>query len=69
VKNSAVAAKKSAETWKQMALWAERKADKAAASDMPWARGNLRLYQNCLSLWWSEHYRALRDEELQELSK
>lgn len=58
---------KSAETWRKMALWAERKADEAAASNAPWALGNLRTYQNCASKWWSEHYRALRAEELKEL--
>lgn len=56
---------RTAELWRGMALWAERKADEAAASDAPWAMGNLRTYQNCASKWWGEHYRALHAEELE----
>jgi len=56
---------RTAETWKGMALWAERKADEAAASDAPWAMGNLRTYQNCASKWWSEHFRALHADDLE----
>ena len=57
--------KRSAKTWRGMALWAERKADEAAASDKPWATRNLRLYQNKASEFWSEHYKALHAEELE----
>jgi hypothetical protein len=59
---------RSAEMWENMALWAEHKADEAAASEAPWAMGNLRTYQNCASKWWSEHYRAKRAEELARIS-
>lgn len=45
-----------------MAQWAERKADEAASSDKPWAMANLRMYQNKMSEWLGEHYRALREE-------
>jgi hypothetical protein len=55
--------KRTAETWRGMALWAERKANEAASSDKPWALGNLRNYQNMASKFWGEHYRALRDTE------
>lgn len=44
------------------AQWAERKADEAAASDQPWALGNLRLYQNMASRYWGEHFAAKRRE-------
>lgn len=40
-----------------MAAWAGRKADKAAASDAPWALGNLRTYQNLMSKWLGEAHR------------
>ena len=45
---------------RRMALWAERKADEAAASEAPWALRNLRLYQNYASKFWGEHYAALK---------
>lgn len=45
---------------RRKALWAERKADEAAASDKPWALGNLRLYQNMASRFWHEHFIELR---------
>jgi len=54
--------KRSAKAWRGMALWAERKADEAAVSNEPWALGNLRTYQNYASKWWSEHYKAAREE-------
>lgn len=57
--------KRDAKTWKAMAEWAERKADEAAASDVPWWLGNLRTYQNCASKWWSEHYKQAHAEELE----
>lgn len=50
------------ELLRRMALWAERKADDAATSDVPWARNNLRLYQNKASDFWRSHYLALRRE-------
>jgi hypothetical protein len=53
------------ELYKRMALYFERKADEAAASDAPWAMGNLRTYQNFASKYWQKHYRALHAEELQ----
>ncbi len=56
---------KTAETWRGMALWAERKAGEASASDKPWWLGNLRTYQNMASKFWGEHYRALQREERQ----
>lgn len=46
-------------TLKRRALVAERRADEAAASDLPWAIGNLRLYQNLASKFWGEYYAAL----------
>lgn len=55
--------KRDAKTWLAMAQWAERKADEAAASDAPWALANLRLYQNLMSQWLGEHYRAKHAEE------
>jgi hypothetical protein len=55
--------KNSPEKLERMALWAERKADEAAASDAPWAMGNLRLYQNMASKFWHEHYTAVREKE------
>lgn len=54
--------KRSADLLERMALWAERKANEASASDAPWAMGNLRTYQNMASKFWSEHFTALRDE-------
>lgn len=54
-----------AELARQKALWAERKADEAAASDKPWALGNLRLYQNMASRFWHEHFTELRKETAQ----
>jgi hypothetical protein len=48
-----------------MAEWAEAKANAAAASSEPWARNNLRLYQNKASEFWREHYKALHVEELE----
>ena len=50
------------------ALWAERKADEAAASDEPWALGNLRLYQNMAGKFWSDHYQQLRKAGLHDHS-
>lgn len=50
-----------AELSKRKALWAERKADEAAASNAPWALGNLRLYQNMASKFWGEHYALTRE--------
>lgn len=49
-----------ADKFKAMALVFERKADEAAASDAPWAMGNLRLYQNKASEFWGKHFAALR---------
>ena len=49
------------ELTQRKALWAERKADEAAASDAPWALRNLRLYQNMAFRFWGEHFRALRE--------
>lgn len=51
-----------AELARRKALWAERKADEAAASDKPWALRNLRLYQNMASKFWSECFTAERSE-------
>lgn len=48
---------------RRMALWAERKADEAAASDAPWALGNLRYYQNMASKLWGEHFKLERESE------
>ena len=45
---------------RRKAEWAERKADEAAASDAPWAMGNLRLYQNFASKSWREYYKLER---------
>lgn len=52
------------EFYKRMALYFERKADEAAASDAPWAMGNLRTYQNFASQYWRKHYQAAHAEEL-----
>lgn len=57
--------KRDAKTWLAMAEWAERKANEAAASDKPWALANLRMYQNKMSEWLGEHYRAKHAEELE----
>lgn len=46
---------------RRKALWAERKADEAAASDAPWAMRNLRLYQNMASKFWGECFAAERE--------
>jgi hypothetical protein len=46
--------------FERMALWAEAKADEAAASDVPWALRNLRLYQNKASEFWDKHFEAVR---------
>lgn len=51
-----------AEKFKGMALIFERKADEAAASDAPWALGNLRVYQNKASEFWGKHFAAARAE-------
>lgn len=55
--------KRSSATWLAMAEWAERKANEAAASDKPWAMSNFRLYQNKMSEWLGEYYRAKYVEE------
>lgn len=39
----------------------ERKADEAAASNAPWALGNLRTYQNMMSKHLALAYAAERD--------
>lgn len=54
--------KRTAKMWLGMANVAERKANEAAASDAPWAMNNLRMYQNMMSKYLGEHYRALREE-------
>lgn len=59
--------KRDAATWLAMANSAERKANEWAASDEPWALANLRLYQNLMSRWLGEHYRALREEAKSEI--
>lgn len=59
-----MSSKRSSKTWLAMAEWAERKANEAAASDKPWAMANLRTYQNKMSEWLGEHYRAKREEAL-----
>ena len=51
------------EIYRRMALYFERKADEAAASDKPWAMGNLRTYQNFASQYWRKHYLAAYAEE------
>jgi hypothetical protein len=51
------------ERTERKALWAERKADEASASDAPWAMGNLRLYQNLASKYWGEHFAAVHAEQ------
>lgn len=48
---------------RRKALWAEAKADEAAASDAPWALRNLRLYQNMASRFWGEHFKAVRENQ------
>jgi hypothetical protein len=50
--------------WERMAKGAERKADFWAASDAPWALGNLRLYQDKMVLWgrYADCARALEAE-------
>lgn len=53
--------KRTAQEWRGMALWAERKADTAARSNEPWAKGNLRTYQGLMSEWLGEYYKACRD--------
>ena len=52
-----------AEHWERMSEWAARKADFWAASDAPWALGNLRLYQSRMALWgrYADCARALAD--------
>lgn len=55
--------KRDSKTWLAMAQWAERKANEAAASDAPWALNNLRLYQNKMSEWLGEYYRAEQETE------
>ena len=57
--------KRTADEWRKMALWAEQKADEAAASDAPWWLGNLRLYQGKAGEWWANHYREAHVEELE----
>lgn len=52
-----------AELARRKALWAERKANEAAASDKPWWLGNLRLYQNLADKFWGEHFKLLRDDQ------
>ena len=56
--------KRNSKTWLAMAQWAERKANEAAMSDEPWALNNLRLYQNLMSNYLGEYYRAKHAEEL-----
>lgn len=51
-----------AELAKRKALWAERKANEASASEAPWALRNLRLYQGLAWKFWGEHYDALKLE-------
>ena len=51
-----------AEKLKAMALIFERKADACAASSVPWALNNLRLYQNKASEFWGKHFSALKAE-------
>lgn len=53
---------RSSEKFRRMADYFERKADEAAASDAPWAMGNLRTYQNYMSKYRGLQYRAERDE-------
>jgi hypothetical protein len=54
-----------AELARRKALWAERKAEENASSDVPWALSNLRMYQNMASKFWGEHYAAVREESVQ----
>jgi len=56
-----------AEKFERMALIFERKADEAAASNAPWAVGNLRTYQNKASEFWGKHYAAARADERQQV--
>ena len=58
--------KRTAAQWEAMAVWAERKADEAAASDAPWALRNLRFYQNKMSEWLKEYYAAKAAEQERE---
>lgn len=52
---------KESEIKRRMALWAERKADEAAASAAPWWLGNLRNYQNLANKWWGECFSLERE--------
>lgn len=56
--------KRSPKTWLRMAEIAEREADKAASSDAPWALQNLRDYQNLMSKWLGEYYKALCEKPI-----
>lgn len=56
---------KESEKFHRMAEWAERKADEAAASDAPWAMGNLRTYQNYMSKFLGMAYAAEKQEAAQ----
>lgn len=49
---------------RRKALWAEQKANEAAASNAPWALGNLRLYQNMASKFWGEHYALVKASKI-----
>lgn len=49
-----------AQKFHRMAAVFERKADEAAASNEPWALGNLRLYQNKMSEFLAKAYEAER---------
>lgn len=51
--------------YRRMALYFERKANEAAASDVPWAMGNLRIYQSFASEYWRKHYLAAHAEDLE----
>jgi hypothetical protein len=44
---------------KHRAIAAERKANECANSGKSWDTGNLRIYQNIASKFWSEYYAAL----------
>ena len=50
-----------ADKYRRLAKWAERKADEAAASSEPWWLGNLRVYQNMASKFWSLYYKEMRN--------
>jgi hypothetical protein len=58
------AIERSAEHWKKMAEWAERKCNEASrfGNNEPWGEKNLRYYQNKMSEWLGEYYKALRKE-------